>query len=435
MPFEDSFTPAKRIAVIGAGISGMGAAHLLSQDHQVTLIEAAPRLGGHARTVMAGRHGDQPVDTGFIVFNHANYPNLVRLFDRLQVETAPSEMSFGVSIDGGRLEYGLQGLSSVFAQRRNAMRPQFLAMVRDIFKFNANAEAAARPGMTIRDLLQTVRTGEWFKNCYLLPFSGAIWSTPTKDILDFPADAMMSFFRNHALLSHKGQHQWHTVKGGSQEYVLRLEQSLRRAGVQIRLNTAVQAVRREAGQVLVKTHAGTWDRYDEVVFATHSDVTLDILTDATAIEHAALAAVRYQPNTATLHCDASVMPKRKKCWASWVYTEDKGQARDEIGLSYWMNALQPIPQSDPHFVTLNGARPIREDLIYDQVSFSHPVYTREAIAAQSTIRGINGDNNTWFCGAWMKNGFHEDGLASAIDVVDAMAARNVAATPVAVAAE
>ena len=424
MPFEHSAGQRRKVAVIGGGISGMGAAHLLAGDAQVTLIEAAPRLGGHARTVMAGKHGDQPVDTGFIVFNHANYPHLTALFDSLGVETAKSEMSFGVSIDGGQLEYGLQGLSSIFAQKRNALRPAFLQMVRDIFRFNAKAEALAKPGMTIHDLLAAVGTGTWFRDYYLLPFSGAIWSTPTRDILDFPADAMIRFFKNHALLHHTGQHQWYTVKGGSREYVARLERMMRAKGVDIRVNAPVQAVRRDAIGAQVKHFGGAWERFDEVVFATHSDVTLGLLEDANAVEQSALGAVRYQPNTATLHCDPSVMPKRRKCWASWVYTEDRGKKVDEIGLSYWMNALQPIPETDPHFVTLNGARPIREDLIYDQTSFSHPVYTREAIAAQETIRAINGANATWYCGAWMKNGFHEDGLASAIDVAKAMAARD-----------
>ena len=397
----------------------------------VTLFEAAPRLGGHARTVMAGKRGDQPVDTGFIVFNRANYPHLVKLFETLNVPVAKSEMSFGVSMDGGRFEYGLQGLGSVFAQASNLARPQFLAMVRDIFRFNANAERVARPGMTIRDLLEALGTGRWFRDCYLLPFSGAIWSTPTKDILDFPADAMIRFFKNHALLSHKGQHQWYTVEGGSQEYVTRLERSLRARGVQIRLGAEVQAVQRDALGVRVKSASHHWEGYDEVIFATHSDDTLRLLSDANEIERAALGAVKYQPNTATLHRDASVMPKRKKCWASWVYTEDKGQTRDEIGLTYWMNALQPIPKDDPHFVTLNGARPIREELIYDQATFSHPVYTRAAIEAQDVIRAINGAYNTWFCGAWMKNGFHEDGLASAVDVANAIAVKDSGALAVA----
>jgi predicted NAD/FAD-binding protein len=306
-------------------------------------------------------------------------------------------------------------------------------MIRDIFRFNARALDVAKPGMTIGDFLDALGTGDWFRDYYLLPFSGAIWSTPTKDILDFPADAMMAFFKNHALLAATGQHQWYTVKGGSVEYVSRLERALLRQGVELKLGAAVKAVKRHSGGALVQLQGGGWDQFDEVVFATHSDVTLGMLADANGIEHSALGAIRYQPNRAVLHADASVMPKRRACWSSWVYTEDAGHQGDRIGLTYWMNALQPIPKSDPMFVTLNGARPIREDLIYDEASFSHPVYTREALAAQGLIRSINGANNTWFCGAWMKNGFHEDGLASAYDVAEGMAARD--RTGVAIAAE
>ncbi|MEL7115812.1 MAG: FAD-dependent oxidoreductase [Pseudomonadota bacterium] len=422
MPFEVMDAAPRKIAVIGGGISGMGAAYMLGKSHRVTLIEAEPRLGGHARTVVAGRNGDQPVDTGFIVFNEVNYPHLVKLFDELDVPTAPSSMSFGASIDGGRIEYGLT-LAGLTANKWGLLNPNYLGMVRDIFRFNRNALGVARPGMTIGDLLDALGTGEWFRDYYLLPFSGAIWSTPTRGILDFPADAMMSFFKNHALLSHTGHHQWHTVQGGSVEYVRRLEKVMQNQGVEIRTGAPVKAVQRVPDGVLVSMHGGGWDRFDDVVFATHSDVTLKLLVDANGIEHSALDAVKYQPNRAVLHADTNVMPRRKACWSSWVYTEDKGHAGDRIGLSYWMNSLQPIPKSDPMFVTLNGARKIREELIYDEVEFSHPVYTREAIAAQGIIRSINGANNTWFCGAWMKNGFHEDGLASAVDVVEALAAR------------
>lgn len=425
MPFETTHAGPRKIAVIGGGISGMGAAHALSKSHRVTLIEAEPRLGGHARTALAGKRGDQPVDTGFIVFNRVNYPNMVKLFEELDAPVAQSEMSFGASIDGGRIEYGLS-LVGLTAKKSLLLNPSYLGMVRDIFRFNAKAKDMVQPGMTIADLLEALGTGDWFRDYYLLPFSGAIWSTPTKGILDFPADAMMRFFENHALLSATGQHQWYTVKGGSREYVTRLEAAMQRQGVEIRTGAPVKAVQRVAGGALVTMHGGGWERYDEVVFATHSDVTLKLLADANGIEAEALGAVKYQPNRATLHSDPAVMPKRKSCWSSWVYTEDKGHDGDRIGLSYWMNSLQPIPHDDPLFVTLNSARPIREELIHDEVDFSHPVYTREAIAAQDVIRAINGANNTWFCGAWMKNGFHEDGLASALDVVQAMNARDAA---------
>lgn len=423
MPFETRRAAPKRVAVIGGGISGLGAAHRLAGDHRVVLFEAEKRLGGHARTVMAGKRGDQPVDTGFIVFNHVNYPHLTQLFDELGVPTAKSEMSFGASIDGGRIEYGLASVQAIFAQKRNFARPAFLKMVRDIVTFNKKARSAlAGPDMTIGELTYKLGLGDWFRDYYLAPFSGAIWSTPTDKILDFPAEALVRFFENHALMNYTDQHQWYTVQGGSVEYVRRLSDSMYSRGVDIRLSAGVTAVRRTELGVEVKVLGATWESFDEVIFATHSDDTLRMLSDATGVERAALSAIRYQPNEAVLHCDANMMPKRKLCWSSWVYTEGKGETPDRIGLSYWMNSLQPIPQDDPHFVTLNNTRNIRDELIYDQTTFRHPVYDVAALAAQGTVRAINGQRQTWFCGAWMKNGFHEDGLSSAVDVADAILA-------------
>jgi predicted NAD/FAD-binding protein len=424
MPFEHLSQAPRRIAVIGGGISGMAAAHLLADRNSVVLYDAEPRLGGHARTVIAGKRKDQPVDTGFIVFNKVNYPNLVRLFDRLAVPTAPSSMSFGASIRGGALEYGLASIDTIFAQRRNAFSPRFLRMLSDILHFNRNAEAVATdPAMTIGELLGRLRTGPWFRDHYITPFSGAIWSTPTRGILDFPAQALVRFFRNHALMGYDGQHQWYTVKGGSIEYVRRLQSAMVAQGVDIRTATPVAGVRREAGSVFVRARGAEWELFDDVVFATHSDITLRLLADAAPDEAAALAAIRYQPNEAVLHSDPALMPRSRKVWSSWSYVEPKSGPGDRIDLTYWMNSLQPIPQDDPMFVTLNAVRPIREELIYDETVFHHPVYDRAAIAAQDEIRAMNGGRHTWFCGAWMRNGFHEDGFASAVEVVQAMAER------------
>ena len=429
MPFETHGAAPRRIAVIGGGISGMAAAHLLAGDNGVVLFEAEGRLGGHARTIMAGKRGDQPVDTGFIVFNRVNYPHLVKLFETLEVPVAKSDMSFCASIDGGRIEYGLESLDTLFAQRKNLLNPKFLGMITDILRFNKHAVDVAKPGMVIRDLLAALGTGDYFRDFYITPFSGAIWSTPTKGILDFPADAMIAFFKNHALLSASGQHQWYTVQGGSVEYVRRMQAALLRAGVDLRLGCPIAGVQRNEGGVLVRAEGGEWEQFDDVIFATHSDDALALLADATAAERAALGAVRYQPNEATLHCDETMMPLSRKTWSSWAYVEPKGGPGERIDLTYWMNRLQPIPKDDPHFVTLNAARPIREDKIYDQVTFRHPVYDDAALRAQSTVREMNGTRNTWFCGAWMKNGFHEDGFASAVDVVQGM--RDRAATSVA----
>jgi uncharacterized protein len=421
MPFETFVAAPRRIAVIGGGIAGMAAAYRLAPDNAVVLFETEKRLGGHARTVLAGRNGDQPVDTGFIVFNNVNYPNLLALFHELDVPMAKSSMSFGASIDGGRIEYGLASFDAIFAQRRNLASPRFLGMLRDIMRFNSQAEAVADTAdMTIRDLLGRLGTGDAFRDHYITPFSGAIWSTPTTGILDFPAQALVRFFRNHALLGYSGQHQWSTVRGGSMEYVRRLQASLVSKGVDMRLGCPVAGIKRVAGGVMIRVEGGDWDLFDEVVMATHSDISLQLLADPTPDERHALGAIGYQPNEAVLHSDESLMPKLRKVWSSWSYVEAKGGPGSRIDLTYWMNSLQPIPMADPLFVTLNTSRPIRDDQIYDSVTFHHPVFDLAALAAQDTIRAINGQNGTWYCGAWMRNGFHEDGIASAIDVATAI---------------
>ena len=418
MSFDAPAHAPRKIAVIGAGISGMGAAHMLGRDNAVTLFEAGARLGGHARTRMAGPKADTPVDTGFIVFNYANYPHLTALFDELNAPVVKSNMSFGASFDGGRLEYGLAGLDAIFAQRRNAVNPRFLRMIRDILHFNKHGLAAsADETLTIGGLLSKLGLSDYFRDHYLLPFSGAIWSTPKEKIMDFPAHAMMKFFDNHALLSATGQHQWYTVQGGSREYVNRLGQAMTNQGVDVRLSAPVNAVRRTATGVEVKANGGDWEFFDDVVFASHSDDTLRMLSDATPAETASLGAIRYQPNNVVLHSDTAIMPQRKSVWSSWIYTEAAGKSGDQIDLTYWMNSLQPWLTGDDYMVTLNSTRAIRDDLIWDEVTLRHPVYDMAALVAQKQVAGMNGANRTWFCGAWMKNGFHEDGLSSAVDVV------------------
>ena len=424
MPFEARPAGPRKIAVIGGGISGMGAAHMLADDNHITLFEAAPRLGGHARTVTAGKKGDQPVDTGFIVFNYANYPHMTRLFDALDVPVTESDMSFAASLRGGRLEYGLRNLRALFAQPQNALNPKFLRMVRDILYFNANALTRCTDrSQSIGDFLAELGTGDWFRDYYLLPLSGAIWSTPKDKILDFPAHALLQFFENHALLHHSGQHQWYTVKGGSISYVARLEKALIQQGVQLRKATPVAGVRRSLAGVFVRPQGGEEQRFDDVIFATHSDDTMALLSDIRHDELRALGAIRYQPNEVVLHADHSIMPRHRACWSSWNYTEDSGKVMNQIDLTYWMNCLQPIPEEDPMFVTLNSTRTIREHLIYDSTTMRHPVFDLAALDAQGAIRAMNGTNRTWFCGAWMKNGFHEDGLSSALDTVEALRSR------------
>ncbi len=421
MPFETGTAAPRKIAVIGAGISGMGAAHMLAKDHRVVLFEAENRLGGHARTKMAGPNRETPVDTGFIVFNYTNYPNLVQLFEHLDVPVMKSNMSFGASFDGGRLEYGLASLNALFATRKTLVSPKYYRMIRDLTVFNKHGLAASQEeGMTIAELMRKLRLSDFFRDHYILPFSGAIWSTPKEKILDFPAHALLKFFDNHALLAATGQHQWYTVKGGSEQYVSRLGTDMDKRGVDIRLAAPIDAVQRTPLGVQVKTVGSEWEMFDEVVFATHSDDTLKMLADPTPTERSTLGAVRYQPNKVVLHSDTAIMPKRRSVWSSWIYTEDKDKKSDQIDLTYWMNSLQNIPQDQQFMVTLNSTRQIREELIWDECYLRHPVYDNAALEAQKQAAAMNGSNRTWFCGAWMKNGFHEDGLASAYDVVHAL---------------
>jgi len=427
MSFDAPFRPARRVAIIGGGISGLAACWLLSRNNAVTLYEAEPRLGGHARTVMAGKRGDQPVDTGFIVFNYANYPHLTRMFQDLDVPVAKSNMSFGASIDHGRIEYGLEDLGALLAQRRNLARPGFLRMLRDILRFNARAEAFAKDtDATIGDLMSELQLGRWFRDYYLVPLSGAIWSTPPEQILSFPARALVQFFRNHALLSAQGQHQWWTVEGGSREYVSRLEAALKAQGADLRVSCPVRSVRRTGGLVTVVTD-GAAETFDEVIFACHSDQALRLLDQPTETEHRALSAIRFQDNAVYLHRDVAQMPKRRKVWSSWVYQAETGVERTQIGVSYWMNRLQNIPEEDPLFITLNPARDIPDHLVYDQNTFRHPVFDLAALKAQGRLREMQGQNNTWFAGAYTRHGFHEDGFASAVRIARALDRREALA--------
>lgn len=426
MSFDLSPQPSRKIAVIGGGISGMATAYLLSRTHRVTLYEAEPRFGGHARTVTAGIRGDQPVDTGFIVFNYANYPHLTRLFQDLDVPVQKSNMSFGVSIDDGRVEYALSNLNALVGQRSNALKPQFYRMLRDIFRFNAQAEEMAKSDdVTIGELVDNLKLSRWFQDYYLMPFCGAIWSSPAQEIRSFPAETLVRFFRNHALMNFRGQHQWWTVKGGSQEYVSRLIHHLSLAGVTLRAGTPVQSVERDGVDVTINAHGHAPDRFDQVVFGCHPDQALKMLASPTPAERAALSDITYQDNQMVLHRDTTQMPKRRACWSSWVYRANSQKTERAIGVTYWMNRLQNIPESDPLFVSLNPAKPVNEALIYDEKTFRHPVFDRAALKAQITVAAMQGQNNTWFTGAWLRNGFHEDGFASAVRVARALEAELV----------
>ena len=412
-----------RIAIVGTGISGLGAAYLLHPDHEITVYEKQARVGGHARTLTVDYDGRAiPVDTGFIVFNRPNYPNLSALFAHLGVPTHASDMTFSASIRDGWLEWGARDLDSVIGQRRNLFRPQFALLLRDVIKFNAQAEAAVErhPHLTLEQLIGHLRLGEWFRRYYLVPMSGAIWSCPPCEMMNFPARTLVKFFANHHLLSFTGQPQWRTVTGGSQEYIRRLTRPFAK---RIRTGCGAVSVTRAHGKVEIRDEMGGHETYDRVVMACHGDETLALLKDADSQERAILSAFRYQTNRAVLHRDASFMPRRKRCWASWVYLSDGDFWHPRITVTYWMNLLQGIDRHYPLFVSLNPKREIAPELVFDACDFQHPVFDAAAIAAQNRIGALQGHRATWFAGAHLGHGFHEDGLASAVRVALGMGSR------------
>jgi predicted NAD/FAD-binding protein len=407
-----------KIAIVGTGISGLAAAYLLSRRHDVTVYEKQSRIGGHSRTVNVV-HGDRTiaVDTGFIVFNEENYPNLTALFRRLGVRAKNSDMSFAVTVGDGRFEWGAKNLSAIFAQKRNLFRPGFLKLFAEVMRFNRSAldQVGRHPEMTVGDLLRRMRLSNGFCRHYLLPMAGAIWSCPPRQMLEYPARSLIQFFANHNLLSMTGQPQWLTVDGGAQTYVDRIACEL---GTRIRTNCGVTSISRDGRGARIIDTAGESSRYDSVVLACHSDEALGLLHDSEGKERAALNTIRYQPNTVVLHKDPSFMPKRKAAWASWVYHSDGTGDEAAISVTYWMNSLQGIDRRYPLFVTLNPSKPIAPEDTFDRHEFAHPVLDFAAVRAQAAIKSIQAQRNTWFCGAWLGHGFHEDGLVSAMDVAE-----------------
>lgn len=412
-----------RIAIIGTGIAGLSAAHFLHPRHDIVVYEREKRVGGHTRTLTV-RHGERAiaVDTGFIVFNTRNYPHLTKLFRQLGVAVEKSNMSFALSVRDGWLEWGAESANAVFGQRRNLLRPQFHRLVRDVLRFNTQALSAVAdaPDLTLGELIDRLRLGDWFRRYYLLPMSGAIWSAPPRRMLDFPAATFVRFFDNHGLLTVSGQPQWYTVTGGSQSYVEKITAPFRD---RIRLSCGAVEIRRGAHGVSVRDAHGGLEHYDHVVLASHADETLALLADASAEERRLLGAFGYQKNRAVLHKDISVMPRRRRCWASWVYRSDGGGDEAAISVSYWMNRLQSIDPAYPLFVTLNPARAIPDEHVFDSHDFAHPVFDHAAIRAQGAMPALQGVRNTWYCGAWLGYGFHEDGLVSGMRVAEAIAAR------------
>ena len=409
----------KKIAVVGAGISGLASAYFLAQRYNVTLFEAGAYAGGHTNTVDVTLQGvTHPVDTGFLVFNDRTYPNLIALFSELGVTAHPSDMSFSVSVEGGRFEWAGTNLDSLFAQRANLVSPRFLRMVADIMRFNRNARSylvmARKHDTCLGQLLASRRYSQAFIDDYLLPMAGSIWSCAPKDILAFPAATFIQFCLNHGLLQISDRPQWKTVQGGGREYVKRITQRLD----DVRLNTPVQAIERDDASVRICTDAGK-ETFDAVVMATHAPTSLRLLSHASAQEAACLSAVQYQANRAILHTDTRLLPQRKKVWSAWNYlaTERVSGVRP-VCVSYLINQLQPLPFDTPVVVTLNPVVSVDPTSILGQFDYEHPVFDQAAIAAQDSLVALQGKNRTWFAGAWTGYGFHEDGLKSALRVAD-----------------
>lgn len=411
-------TDRKRIAIIGTGITGLAAAWLLRDRHDIAVYEKDDRPGGHSHTVTIDYDGTMiPVDTGFIVYNEVNYPNLTRLFATLGVKTQDSNMSFAVSAQDGRLEWAGDNLGTVFAQKINLARPRFLGMLRDIMRFNQRAvqdlNAGRLEGLTLGQYIAAGGYGDAFREDYLLPMGAAIWSTPVADMSAFPAASFVRFFNNHALLRGlEDRHQWRTVSGGSIQYVRAIATAL---GDRLRLSSRVWRIERDAFGATVIDGAGNRSRFDAVILACHGDQALSLIDAPSDQEANILGAFRYTLNHAVLHRDPGLMPKRRKVWSSWNYlTGERGEGK--VALSYWMNRLQGIDPAKPVFVSLNPHKPVRDDLVFGRYDYEHPMFDAVAIAAQRDIASLQGQNRLWFAGSYCGNGFHEDGLKAAIEV-------------------
>ncbi len=419
---QSSTDDRARVAVIGTGISGLSAAWLLSRRCEVTVFESAGRVGGHSNTVEVQAAGRTiPVDTGFVVFNTLNYPNLTALFEFLGVETKTSDMSLSLSLDNGALEYSGTNLPGLFAQRLNLFNPRFWSMLRDVARFYRQAPrdlASLDPvRTTLGRYLSAQGFGRAFREDHLLPMAAAIWSAPAKTLLDYPAAAFINFYQSHGLLRLRGRPKWRTVVGGSRAYVHRLTQPFVE---RIRLNTSVAAVTRTVDGVAIRDQSESVSHFDHVVIATHADQALSLLQDPSPREHALLSAFGYSRNTAILHTDTSLMPKRRTTWASWNYVGRRDTTAEPVSVTYWMNRLQGLAAVPDLFVTLNPTRAPRPGSILHRDVYDHPRFDTNALIAQRELWSLQGDRNTWFCGAHFGAGFHEDGLQSGLAVAEAL---------------
>ncbi|SDS18896.1 NAD(P)/FAD-dependent oxidoreductase [Pseudomonas oryzae] len=413
-----------KIAIIGSGIAGLTSAYLLNRRHEVTLFEASDWIGGHTHTVDVRLDGrDYAIDTGFIVFNDWTYPNFIRLLEQLGVASRPTEMSFSVHDPDSGCEYNGNNLNSLFAQRRNLLSPSFLGMLRDILRFNREAlrdlaEERIGGDITLGDYLARGRYGRRFIDHYIVPMGAAIWSMSLEDMLDFPLQFFVRFFKNHGLLSVNDRPQWRVIAGGSSAYVAPLTASFRE---RIRLNCPVWLVERDEDGVTLLSPAGR-ERFDKVVFACHSDQALALLAAPSPAERQILGALRYADNDVVLHTDTRLLPQRPLAWASWNYRLG-GPARQPAAVTYNMNILQGIEAAKTFCVSLNQTAAIDPAKILGRYNYAHPQYSLAGIAAQARWRELYGQQHTFYCGAYWANGFHEDGVVSALRVADAFGER------------
>lgn len=405
------------IAVIGSGIAGLGSAWLLGQRHRVTLFEQNDYIGGHTHThwVDDGRGDGVAVDSGFIVCNRPNYPQLFGLLESLEIATQPTDMSFGMSMDAGRLEYSGENLDTLFAQRANLLRPSFLRMVGEILRFNRLGKAALAGNslgtLALGEFLEQHRFSPRLAEDYLLPMAAAIWSCPTRQMRAFPARSFLQFFDNHGLMNVADRPQWETITGGSRRYV---ERMLAERRFEALASHPVTRVERDETGVTLPEYGR---RFDAVVMAGHADQTLAALDRADPAETGVLGAFRFQENRAFLHRDTALMPTRRKVWSSWNYLGRRdADGERAVAVTYWMNRLQRLESAHDWFVTLNPFEPPRESLVEREITYHHPVFDARAVAAQAELPALQGHRRSFYAGAWTGYGFHEDGLASAVAV-------------------
>lgn len=421
-----------RIAVVGSGISGLASAWLLSKRHEVVLFEADMRLGGHTHTHDVHVDGrDHRVDSGFIVCSRAHYPLLFRMFDELGVATRPTTMSFSVHAEASGIEYNATDLEGLFCQRRNLVRPRFWGMVRDLMRFYRLAPALLAtddPGPTLGEYLARQRFGAAFRDEHIVPMASALWSSPPRDVLGFPARYLVQFMAHHQMLQVAGRPQWSVVQGGSASYVAALRARWR---VQVRTGCAVRRIERDATGVDVHSAAGA-ERFDRVVLTCHSDQALALLGDADLVERDVLGALAYQRNDVVLHTDARLLPRRRKAWAAWN-ARVPADPDAPCTVSYCMNLLQGIESREPFVVTLNDTARIDPSRVIARMDYAHPVYTHASVAARARKAQIQGRRHAWFAGAYWGWGFHEDGMRSAVEVAEGLGASwgCVEATPAA----